>query len=142
MQNDGIIDTDLMSLINRAWEKSFARVDKNKNATSERGWNPLNKAPTLDPILRSTMTAQEKTNEYNQSNQVIIPNKHKNILVTGEDLFTSTATTISNGTTTNSINHLSIKNPPSHELSFASRMSQFGLKTYLTNEQLQEARES
>ena len=41
LQNDGIIDTDLMPLINRAWVESFARVDKNRNAISNRGWNPL-----------------------------------------------------------------------------------------------------
>ncbi len=80
IENDGIIDTDLMSLINRAWTKRFARVDKNKNAISERGWNPLNKALILDPVLRSTMTAKEKADEYNRANQTIIPNKHKNIV--------------------------------------------------------------
>ena len=37
LQNDGIVDTNLMPIINRAWAKSFARVDKNKNAISDRG---------------------------------------------------------------------------------------------------------
>ena len=35
LQNDGIIDTDLMPLINEAWEKSFARVKKNQNAIAD-----------------------------------------------------------------------------------------------------------
>ena len=64
----------------------------------------------LDPVLRSTVTAKEKTDEFNRSNQIIIPNTHKNIVVTGEDQFTSTVTTISNGTTTDNINHLPINN--------------------------------
>ena len=39
LQNDGIVDTDLMPLINEAWEKSFVRVKKNQNAIADRGWN-------------------------------------------------------------------------------------------------------
>ena len=39
---DGVTDTDLMSIINLAWEKSFARVKKNRQAIVDRGWNPLN----------------------------------------------------------------------------------------------------
>ena len=42
LHDDGILDTDLMPLINYACDHSFARVDKNKNAISDRGWNPLN----------------------------------------------------------------------------------------------------
>ncbi len=111
LQNDGIVDTNLMPIINRAWAKSFARVDKNKNAISDRGWNPRKKALLLDPVKRSTMTAKEKTNCHNQANQIIMPNKHNNKVVTGQDPFTSTVTTISNGTTTNT-NHSATNNPP------------------------------
>ena len=74
-QNDGIKDTDFMPLVNRAWAKSFARIDKNRNAISDRGWNPLNKALLLEPSLRSSMTATEKTDEYNEANKIILPNK-------------------------------------------------------------------
>jgi len=139
LQNDGIVDTDLLPLINRAWAESFARVDKNKNTISGRGWNPLNNALLLDPVLRSTMTVNEKTDGYNQANQIIIPNKH-NKVVTDEDQVTSTVTTISNVTTTNSTTCSSTNNHPicSDELNFASGMSQFCLKAYLTNDQLQE----
>ena len=140
LQNDGIVDTDLMPLVNRAWAESFARVDKNRNAISERGWNPLNKALLLDPVLRSTMTAKEKTDEFNQANQIIIPNKH-NKVVTDEDPFISTETTISHTSTSTTVtdtDHSSINNPPSgsDELNFSSGMSQYCLKAYLTNEQL------
>ena len=37
LQNDGIKETDLMPLINEAWEKSFAHVDKNWNVIADRG---------------------------------------------------------------------------------------------------------
>ena len=77
-----------MPLINGPWAESFARVDKNRNTISDRGWNPLNKAFLLDPVLRSTMTAKEKTYGYNQANQIVIINKHK--VVTDKDPFIST----------------------------------------------------
>ena len=32
---------DVVGLVHRCWNKSFQRVDSNKRATSERGWNPL-----------------------------------------------------------------------------------------------------
>ena len=74
LQNDGMIDTDLMPLINEVWEKIFAQVDKNWNTIADRGWNPLNKALLLDPILRNTMTSNEKSDEYHKLNQIILPN--------------------------------------------------------------------
>ena len=65
LQNYGIVDTNPIPLINRAWAENCARVDKNRNAISERGWNPLNKILLLDPLLRSTMTAKKKMDDYN-----------------------------------------------------------------------------
>ena len=145
-QNDGIKDTDFMPLVNRAWAKSFARIDKNRNAISDRGWNPLNKALLLEPSLRSTMSATEKMDEYNQAKKIIPPNKNS-MIVTDEDPFTSTGTTISNqGTTSIVTDQSSLNNNPSDEinsiLNFSTGMSNFCLKAYLANEQLQEARES
>ena len=99
LQNNGIKDTDLMSLVNRAWAKSFTRINKNRNAISDRGWNPLNKALLLEPSLRSTMSATEKMDEYNQAKKIIPPNKNS-MIVTDEDPFTITGTTISNQGTT------------------------------------------
>ena len=57
-----MMDMDIMPLINRAWVKSFARVDK---VISDRGWSSLNKALIFDPVSRSTMTTKEKANKYN-----------------------------------------------------------------------------
>ena len=54
-----LIDTDLMPIINMAWQQSFARSDKNKQAISDRGWNPLNRAILTNQDLRATMTAKE-----------------------------------------------------------------------------------
>ena len=127
LQNDGILDTDLMPLINLAWKKSFARVEKNRNAISDRGWNPLNKCLLLDPTLRSTMTAKERSNEYHQLNEIILPS---NRLQCDGDTMTETES------------EPTLDNLPTHEhLNFSTGLSQYCLKAYLSNEQLQQARE-
>ena len=51
--------TDIIPLINKAWNDSFARVEKNKQAIAERGWYPLNRNILLNDELRSTMTPAE-----------------------------------------------------------------------------------
>ena len=73
-QNDGMVDTDLMSLINEAWENCFALVDKNRNAIADRGWNPLNKALLLDPTLRSMVALKEKSDKYHELHKILLPN--------------------------------------------------------------------
>jgi len=51
--------TDIIPLVNKAWDASFARVDSNKKAIAERGWFPYNRALLLHPDIRSTITKQE-----------------------------------------------------------------------------------
>ena len=51
--------TDIIPLINKAWNDSFARVEQNKQAIAERGWYPLNRNILLNDELRSTMTPAE-----------------------------------------------------------------------------------
>ena len=41
---------DIMTIINAAWDNSFARVDTNKKAISERGWVPFNRNLMTYPI--------------------------------------------------------------------------------------------
>ena len=140
LQNDGMVDTDLMPLINEAWEKSFARVDKNRNAIADRGWNPLNKALLLDPTLRSTMTLKEKSEEYHKLHKIILPNTikqsshHSN---TGTGSIASTVLT--DETTISSLNNNPICN--NDHLNFSNGMSKYCLKAFISNEQLQQARE-
>ena len=50
-----LVDTDMTELINSAWNKIFARRDKNIKDIAVRGWNPLNRALLLDQDLRATM---------------------------------------------------------------------------------------
>ena len=37
LYDEGIVDTDLMPIVNSAWKRSFGRVEKNRNAISDRG---------------------------------------------------------------------------------------------------------
>ena len=73
LYDEGIVDTDLMPIINSAWKRSFGRIDKNKNAISDRGWYQLNKALLLDPDIIATRSAREKTVEYHQINNIFFP---------------------------------------------------------------------
>ena len=48
-----------MIIINEAWQQSFAQVDFNKKAISDRGWNPLNYNLLNNEDIKSTMTDSE-----------------------------------------------------------------------------------
>ena len=55
-------DTDLIPMI-----------DKNKNAISDCGWNPLNQNILTDRDLRETMTHREKCQEHEMKDDIILP---------------------------------------------------------------------
>ena len=62
---------DIIPLVNKAWDKSFARAMKNKAEISDRGWNPLNCNILTFPEIRATMTTQE-IDEENISTSVTL----------------------------------------------------------------------
>ena len=64
---------DIMPLVNAAWKDSFSKVATNKNAISERGWFPYNRALLLNAQIRSTMTNEEKELEAEGSEDVMVP---------------------------------------------------------------------
>ena len=59
MDSPGIYATDIMIIVNDAWQQSFARVDHNKKAISDRGWGPLNYNLLNDEDIKATMTDLE-----------------------------------------------------------------------------------
>lgn len=61
--NPVINKTDIVPLINRAWDKSFANKEANKRAIMERGWYPYNRHLLLSPELRTTMSEEERNTE-------------------------------------------------------------------------------
>jgi hypothetical protein len=58
-----ILPTDIIPLIIYAWNHSFLKTTTNIQAIQERGWFPLNRALLLHPLLRATMTNEEKEEE-------------------------------------------------------------------------------
>ena len=128
--------TDLMPLINRAWNASFARKQKNQQAIADRGWCPLNYNLLTHPEIRATMTKGEKQSELLPSNDVFLPKyllcpKQQSTELTSND--NGTATTINTLTDNSSANQLS--------LNFSNGMSAICLTDIVRHEQLQEARE-
>ena len=64
---------DIIPLVNAAWKQSFARIEKNKNACADRGWNPLNRCLLLHSEIRATMTDEEQDMELSSTSSAIVP---------------------------------------------------------------------
>ena len=60
IDNPTLCSTDLIPMINEAWTLSFARVQNNKKAISERGWCPLNRNLLLYKELLQIMTEADR----------------------------------------------------------------------------------
>ena len=58
--NETIDKSELMVLINIAWNKSFARADKNRRVIADRGWGPYNRNILTISHIRATMTETDK----------------------------------------------------------------------------------
>ena len=63
MDSPGIYQTDIMTIVDDAWQHSFDRIELNKKAISDRGWGPLNYNLLHDKDIQSTMTDSE-SREY------------------------------------------------------------------------------
>ena len=63
---------NIIPLINAAWAKSFARVDKNAQAGADRSWNPLNRNLLKFPKIRVTMIDEMRELEVEYSSTVIM----------------------------------------------------------------------
>jgi hypothetical protein len=55
--------SDIVRIVNIAWQKSFARVDTNLKAIAERGWGPLNYVLLDHPELQETKDRVESIND-------------------------------------------------------------------------------
>ena len=62
---------EIIPIINKAWDDSFARVVTNRKAIADRGWWPYNRNLLLHPKIRATMTVKELEKEPSRS--IIIP---------------------------------------------------------------------
>ncbi len=59
MDRPSLLPTDIVPLVNFAWDKSFTRIELNKKAITDRGYNPLNDQLLLDKSIQATMTESE-----------------------------------------------------------------------------------
>ena len=59
-----------MPLINKAWNASFIRKNKNLHAITDRVWNPLNYNKLTMPDICTTMTKDEKKLELDSSDDI------------------------------------------------------------------------
>ena len=95
MFNTNLLRTDIVPIVNYAWEKSFAVVQNNCNAISERGWNPLNRnllthpevisyrlstehylqSPTHSSIISITMSTSNRSMESSQQQSQVSSNE-------------------------------------------------------------------
>jgi hypothetical protein len=71
-----ILPTDIIIIINAAWNKSFADIKGNKEAIIQRGWFPLNRNLLLLPELRQTMTQED--HDWERMTQLYPSNRIKN----------------------------------------------------------------
>ena len=130
--------TDLMPLINIAWDKSFARNHQNKKAIVDRGWNHLNYNLLTEPDLRATMTIGEKVSEHSK---ITLPPsmQPENINNSDSNQTSSDNSTASKITTSHSSQKTSYSQQSS--LNFSTGVSAECLTALVRNEQLMEARE-
>lgn len=114
----GILPSDIIIIVNQAWEQSFARVRTNKKAIAERGWFPYNRNVLLHPDIRATMTEQEMKDEMGTITN-LCHDSHQNII-----------TTVTPDPEAQYISRSSINNPV--RLNFGAGMGLHVLKTIVT----------
>ena len=131
--------TDLMPLINKAWNASFARRNKNLQAIADRGWNPLNYNILTMPEIRATMTKDEKKLELDNADGICLPSS---FLQPNQQ---STISTVSTDSNTNGDNQTTTTDETLDSdqltLNFSTGVSALCLNDIVRHEQLQEARE-
>ena len=108
-QDVGILPTDIIPMIRYAWNNSFARIDTNKRAIAERGWNPLNRALLLHPDIRVTMTQNEVHDEWNSGLRPDVIPVQKKKSVSNSNMNESLLRGASNGSVADSHNDLNFR---------------------------------
>jgi hypothetical protein len=144
MMSVELVSTDIIPLVNYAWDLSFALVDSNKKAIWERGWCPLNRNLLLHPSLRETMTDIDIMNEQEEG---LNPMLDKNLVgeypsnsTTAEHervptMRTNTCNTPRRGASNDDNLH-------HHDINFSQGLSQYYIKQVIKKADLEAARAS
>ena len=65
---------DIVDLVSKAWDESFAHIATNQKAVAERGWGPLNyNLLLLHPEIQLTSTSNLQTEANNNQPASSIP---------------------------------------------------------------------
>ena len=139
--------TDIIPLINRSWNNSFARVGKNRNAICERGWFPLNRNLLTMPEIHSTMTDNEREYEMTSHSNIILPSLKQSpsdssldtTFSNSFDSISDTTDTINDSTADSTIISSDKSKVPS--LNFNAGTASFVLDAIVQQEDLLKARE-
>jgi hypothetical protein len=112
-----IVPTDIIPLVIYAWDRSFVNVVTNKLAILERGWFPLNKNLLLHPLLRATMTPNDKDEEKKTG---LVPSSyHKDSTINTSSSSPDSGSTISTSspesTTVTPTNNTSTQTPTTNQ---------------------------
>ena len=68
---------NIMIIVSHAWAKSFAVIESNQTAISERGWYPYNRNLMTYPIIRASITKEEADNELLDGSKIVLPLQKK-----------------------------------------------------------------
>ena len=83
--NETVDKGGLMLLINIAWNKSFARVDKNRRDIADRGWGPYNRNILTFSHIRATMTETDRI--YDLNIQIVLSSSESVSTITNDSSF-------------------------------------------------------
>ena len=71
---------DIVDLVSKAWDESFAHITTNQKAVAERGWGPLNyNLLLLHPEIQLTSTSNLQTEANNNQPASSIPPSRLNL---------------------------------------------------------------
>ena len=129
MKNPSLVPTDIIPLVNIAWDLSFQRVPQNRKAIAERGWGPLNRNLLLYKEIQDTMTKSERETFAEH----IITSPPMNSVDISTD--NSTISDLTN------LNLSQTQQPKILNLNYSSGNSAMVLETYVHESDLREARE-
>ena len=98
MDSPQILPTDIIPIINYAWNKSFARTECNMNAITSRGWNPMNYNLLTARQIQPTITKSEKLELYSMMKVQPATKKSTDTLTQQSSITPAEASTMINST--------------------------------------------
>ena len=77
-QSPSVEPFDIMSIVSRAWKKSFSCMGSNQRAIAKKGWYPYNQNLMTYTIVRASMTKAEKEDGPKEESPIKLPHYKTN----------------------------------------------------------------